>query len=236
MLIDLGFSPARIRRIYNGVDAAKYSQAPETDLRAELGVGPATPLVGMIGNIRLTKGHEYFIRAADRVLRQFPTATFVICGDGHAVLEPPLRELVAALGVAERVRFLGFRPDVAALLPQLDVFVLPSTSEGFPLVVLEAMAAGRPVVATRCGGVEEMIADGEDGITVPIGDAGQLAAGICCLLADPRRAALLGDNARRRMRRQFSTKGMVAGYEQLYIECVRNLGLCPAQLPVEASR
>ena len=144
--------------------------------------------------------------------------------------------LLAALGVAERVRFLGFRPDVAALLPQLDVFVLPSTSEGFPLVVLEAMAAGRPVVATRCGGVEEMIAAGEDGITVPIGDAGQLAAGICCLLADPRRAALLGDNARRRMRRQFSTKGMVAGYEQLYIECVRNLGLCPAQLPVEASR
>jgi len=114
--------------------------------------------------------------------------------------------------------------------------VLPSTSEGFPLVVLEAMAAGRPVVATRCGGVEEMIADGEDGIIVPVSDAEQLAMGISCLLADPGRAALLGDNARRRMRRQFSTKGMVAGYEQLYIECVRNRGLSPAQMPVEASR
>lgn len=221
MLIEMGFPPARVQRIPNGISSSKYVQAGDGRLRSELGVSPETPLVGMVANIRPTKGHEYFLRAAHLVLQRHPEAFFFVSGDGHDKLAPPLFQLAAELGVLDRVRFLGFRGDVPSLLAQMDVFVLPSTSEGFPLVVLEAMASGKAVVCTRCGGVEEMITDGEDGLAVPVGDAQALADNISLLLRNRIRAARLGENARRRVREQFSTEGMIASYERLYLQYAR---------------
>lgn len=215
MLLDLGFPHSKIERIYNGVDLSSCKGA-DGRLRRELGLGPDVPIIGMVANIRPPKGHEFFIRAARLVADRYPQAFFVISGDLHETLAPPLFDLANSLGLNEHLKFLGFRSDVPNLMAEMDMFVLPSTSEGFPLVVLEAMAAGRPVVATRCGGVEEIIENGLDGVLVPVADSGEIAREICSLLGDRQRAAALGTAARRSVRDKFSVEAMITSYERLY--------------------
>lgn len=216
MLLEIGFPASKLRRIYNGIDLAKYTDKGDGRLRRELGLSPGAPIVGMVANIRATKGHEDFIRAARIVANRFPSATFVISGDPHKELAPPLYRLVEELGLKDRVVFLGFRSDVPMLLAEMDVFVLPSTSEGFPLVVLEAMAAGKPVVSTRCGGVEEVFTSDLDSLLVPVRDADAIAAQICSLLDNPQHTAAMGDAGRHRVRDAFSVESMIAEYEHLY--------------------
>jgi glycosyltransferase involved in cell wall biosynthesis len=174
----------------------------------------------MVANVCTTKGHEFFLRAARLVADRFPDTMFVISGDPHPTLSPPLFDLVNELGLQSCVRFLGYRSDVAQWLPQLDAFVLPSTSEGFPLVVLEAMACARAVVATRCGGTDEMLVDNLSGLLVPVRDPEAIARGICELLCDDGRRTAMGVAARRHLQREFSVDAMLQKYERLYQQCV----------------
>jgi glycosyltransferase involved in cell wall biosynthesis len=221
MLREIGFPAEKLIRIYNGVDLERFT--PENaggELRRELGCGARTRLVGMVANVRTTKGHEFFLRAARLVADRFPDTMFVISGDPHPTLSPPLFDLVNELGLQSCVRFLGYRSDVARWLPQLDAFVLPSTSEGFPLVVLEAMACARAVVATRCGGTDEMLVDNLSGLLVPVRDPEAIARGICELLCDDGRRTAMGVAARRHLQREFSIDAMLQQYERLYQQCV----------------
>lgn len=211
-----GFPKRKLRRIYNGIDAARYASSANGHLRRELGLPAAAPVVGMVANLRPSKGHEYFIRAARQVAAAVPEARFVAAGDTHPRLIGPIRRLLAEMNLEERFVFLGFRSDVADLLAAIDVFVLPSTSEGFPLATLEAMAAGKPLVATRTGGTDEIVVDGETGYLVPPADAGALAARILDLLNDPARAAAFGRRGRERVYRHFTLAGMAKEYEKLY--------------------
>jgi glycosyltransferase involved in cell wall biosynthesis len=214
-LVGLGFPTARIARVYNGIDVAAFRAPPSAGIRAQFGWPDDTKVVGMVANVRVTKGYEYFVRAARQVLDADPSVRFVSAGDVDPVLGEPVLRLVRELQLEGAVRFLGQRSDVPALMRDLDVFVLPSTSEGFPLALLEAMAAGKAVVATRCGGPEELVQDGANGFLVPPADPGSLSDRIVRLLTDDVRARALGNKARETGQR-FTVASMVANYQDVY--------------------
>src|SRR5205814_4956725 len=148
----------------------------------------------MVANLRAEKGHDVLIDAAVDVLRQFPDARFKLVGGGPEL--DRLRAYAAARSVAHAVTFAGHCDDVPARLGEADVFVLPSRSEAFPNAVLEAMAAGLPIVASATGGILELISYGQTGLLAPPGDPAALAERLCRVLADTAFAARLGEAAR----------------------------------------
>jgi glycosyltransferase involved in cell wall biosynthesis len=189
-------------------------------LRRELNCRPGTRLIGMMGNVRAPKGHEYFIRAARTIADRHPNTYFVISGDLHKTLAPPLFKLVSELGLQNQLKFLEYREDVPRILADLDIFVLPSTSEGFPLAVLEAMACAKPIVATRCGGAEEMVDDGRTGFTVPVANAPAIASRVIDFLDQMEMGTSMGMAAKLRVESEFSVQAMVRNYERLYESCI----------------
>jgi glycosyltransferase involved in cell wall biosynthesis len=211
-----GFARERVVCIYNGVDTERFSVTPSGRLRAELGCANGTKLIGMVANLRRDKGYEYFVRSARLVAERVPHAHFVAVGEGSAHEVEGLQRLAADLGLGSRFSLLGFRSNVPELLTDLDVFVLSSTSEGFSLATVEAMAAARPVVVTRSGGPEELVEHGRTGLLVPPADAETLAAQVCEVLASPSLAEELGRNARRSVEQRFSLPRMLVEYENLY--------------------
>lgn len=164
------------------------------------------PLVGTVGRLAEQKGQRYLLEGAPLVLARRPDARFALFGDGE--LRTELETLARSLGIADHVLFAGSVDDVAGALASLDVFVQPSLFEGLCLAVLEAQAAGVPVVATPVGGVRETVVDGETGLVVPARDAQAIATAVLALLDDPRRAGLLADEAGQRVLR-YSTERMV---------------------------
>jgi glycosyltransferase involved in cell wall biosynthesis len=182
------------------------------------------PLVGVIARLQPEKGVANFLAAAARVAPLFPKIHFVVAGDG------PLREKLAALaedlGLGSRVHFLGFRSDASVLMKSLDVLVVPSLTEGSPLVTLEAMAAGTPVVASAVGGIPDQVRHDREGLLVPSGDPAAIADALVDLLRDPARARRLGEAGYRRAASRFSHAAMVGRIEDVYREA---LGRPPAQ-------
>lgn len=215
-LTDLQFPRDRIFRIHNGVDVERF-ELPEThSLRAELGYCNGTKLVGMVANLREGKGYEYFIEAAARVAKANPQVRFLAVGEIDETIRTEMQRLIHQTSLGDRFLFTGFRQDVPAILNDLDIFVLSSVSEGFSLATVEAMAAGKPVIATRSGGPEEIIDHGRDGILIPPADAEALAREICSLLEHPDRARELAEAGHRKATTAFSMQRMIADYERLY--------------------
>ena len=170
--------------------------------------------VCVVAGLRAEKRIDVLIAAAPRILERHPDAEFLIAGDGKH--RQPLVEQARALGVLDRVRFLGHRDDVAAVHAMSDVFVLPSRSEAFPNAVMEAMASGLPVVASDVGGIPELVRDGRTGRLVPPGDSGALAAAMLDLFDNPQRLAAFGREGRRQIERTYSFERMVSQFEELY--------------------
>ena len=197
--------------IYNGVDAHAVVP-PDPDLVKAL--EGARPVVGVVANLIGYKGHRFFLEAWSTVLRAHPAAVALLVGDGP--LRAELEALVRERGLGASVRFLGARPDVTAILSLVDLVVHPSLQEGFSNAILEAMAAGKPVVATAVGGSPEAIADGETGLLVPPEDSAALAGAMLRLLGEPGTAARMGEAARRRAATEFGMARMVEQYEALY--------------------
>lgn len=168
------------------------------------------PLIVTTAQLRAHKGHEYLLRAA----RELPDVRFLFVGEGPE--REHLESLARSLGVDDRVDFLGFRSDARELVRQCDVFVLPSLDEGLPLAVLEAMTAGKPVVATRAGGTGEAVLDGVTGIVVEPRDVTALAAGVRTVLADPALAARMGSAGRARVESLFSSDAMGDAVVRVY--------------------
>ena len=219
-LVRDGVPARKVAVVYNGLDPARV-RPPEDFSRAQALAGldlPADegrPLVTLVANLRhAVKDHPTFLRAARRVREEFPSAAFVLAGEGE--LEAPLRALCSELGIAEAVFFTGRCTRVGALLAASDVCVLSSTAEGFSNSILEYMAASRPVVATDVGGAREAVVEGETGHLVPAGDDEQMAARIGALLRDPVRAREMGERGRERVARQFSCAAQLARTEALY--------------------
>lgn len=197
---------------YNAVRPERFEQAAPPGLRAELGGGPDRPLVLTAARLDEQKGHPVLLRAAAAL----PEADFVLAGEGPE--RGSLEALAAELGIADRVRFLGYRSDIPQLLAACDIFALPSLYEGSSLAVLEAMAARRPVVSSAIGGTDELIDDGGDGLLVAPGDADGLASALRRLLDDPVLRDALAARARERVERDFTPVAMVRRVEAIYAE------------------
>ncbi|NPV68787.1 MAG: glycosyltransferase [Anaerolineae bacterium] len=211
-----GASPAQMTTIPYGLPSAGTVDraAARAALRAELGLPPDALLAGLVCRLIEQKGIPYALRAFARVADRFPNAHLVIAGDGP--LRNDLEAQARDRGLAERVRFLGWRTDTAAIFAALDVFLMPSLWEGFGLVLLEAMAQGVPVIGSAVSAIPEVVADGETGLLCPPRDVDCLAAALGDLLADPGRRARLGAAGRARLEERFSSERMVAETIALY--------------------
>lgn len=203
----------------NGVDTERFDVGPSDAMaKTALGLDPARPVVGTIGRLEGRKGQDQLITAAATLLAraQGSAPQVIVVGDGptRAALEVQAREL----GIAGSVRFLGELADVRPALRAMDLFVLPSREEGMSNAILEAMAAGRPVVATDVGGNGEILDDGRTGVLVPGGDCDAMAAAIARLLHDVERARALAIAARQDVTARFGARASVARLERLYEE------------------
>lgn len=217
----IGVPAASMTTVPNGI--RPRGPGPGRDAaRAALGLGPDQPVVLSVGRLTVMKGHVHLLDAVPGLVRRFPDLAVVVLGRGH--LESRLRAQAEALGVQDAVHLTGQRSDARQLLDAADVFVLPSLHEGMPLVLLEAMDAGLPVVATRVIGSEEVVVEGETGLLVRPRDAGALEVALAELLADPHRRAELGRNGRRRFVRGFTSGRMAADTLAVYERVLSTVG------------
>ena len=208
----LGWPAERVEVVYNAVDAARAAVAAPPGLREQLGGSTTRPLVLTPARLNPQKGHRVLLEAAAEV----PDALFLLAGDGPE--RAPLEAEAERLGVADRVRFLGRREDVPQLLAACDVFALPSLYEGSSLAVLEAMAAGIPIVSSAIGGTEELIDDGHSGLLVAPGDAKALAAALRRVLDDPELRQSLAARARERVDAGLTREQMATRVTSIYRE------------------
>jgi glycosyltransferase involved in cell wall biosynthesis len=213
------FPPEIIVCIHNGIDVDRFEVSREAvQLNRASGLR-----VGMIGHLARIKGQEDFIRAAAAVSARRDDVEFIIAGEDKSRRgenRRQLEKLIDDLNLRRRIRLVGWIDDVAELLATLDLFVSPARSEPFGLSIVEAMAAGVPVIATRSEGACEIIDDGQTGRLVPIGDVAELAKTIDQLLCDPELGQCLSENARRVVRKRFSLDRMVEATEQVYRETI----------------
>jgi glycosyltransferase involved in cell wall biosynthesis len=213
-----GVAPGRVVVIRNAV-GREFFQGPDPNVHQEmLGMFPKPPrwLVGAAGRLSPEKGFDQLVEAARVVRQEFPAVGFVVFGDGP--LRDALTRRVAECRLSDRFVFAGFRGDLEKYLPNLDVFVQPSFTEGLPVAVLEASAAGLPVVATAVGGTPEVVADGDTGFLVPAGRPDALAAKIGMLLGDAALRQRLGGQARRHVEESFTFEAQSVPYQRLFAE------------------
>jgi glycosyltransferase involved in cell wall biosynthesis len=208
---DLLVPAAHISTIPNGVRAARAEGAA---LRAELELGPDDTLLVAVGNLYPVKGHRHLVDAVALLTERHPGVHVAIAGRGGCA--EALRAQARDQGLAARVHLLGLRSDVRAVLAAADVFVLPSLSEGLPLALLEAMFAGRAIVASDVGEVGTALGGGEAGLLVPPADAPALAAALDLLLTRPERAREMGERAARRAAEEYDVARMVRRYGAIY--------------------
>ena len=215
-----GVPPDRIRVIYNGIDLPADVHTPQPDLRQR--VAPASAVVfGTVGRLGPEKGHRYLLEAAAQLSRRpgLPPVHVLIVGQGRE--EAPLRALAQRLGIGDRVTFAGFQREVWPYLAIMEVFVLPSLKEGLSLSALEAMALGKPVVASRVGGTPEVVEDGETGMLVPPSDASALAEALASLVRSPEAMERMGRAGRQRVAERFGAERMASEIEEVYREVAR---------------
>jgi glycosyltransferase involved in cell wall biosynthesis len=182
--------------------------------RRDLGIPAGCPVIGTVTRLEPQKANEVFLQAVARVIGRVPNLVTLIAGDGPE--RKKLEELAAQLGLTERVSFLGWRADAVELLGALDVFCMSSRWEGCPMVLLEAMAMRRPVVATDIGGVREIVINEETGLLVALDDPEALANAVLHLLGDDAKRERFGEAGRRRVKERFSAEGMLDAYGRLY--------------------
>jgi len=215
----IGIARDRITVIHNGVDMIENRSLEQVRrLRSEFGFDQDEFVIGIVGSLYPVKGHACLFHALRTVVAHRPNARLLVIGQGE--LEQTLKQMVSELEIEKAVSFLGLRNDVSRILPLLDLFVLPSLSEGLSIALLEAMSAGIPVVASKVGGNPEVIVSGETGYLIPPQRPEVLASRIIGLMRDPDSARLLGERGRERVDREFSTARMLEQYQDLYDFCL----------------
>lgn len=202
-----------IEVIHNGIETVRGRAGP---VREELGLSPGDVLLVSVGNLYEVKGHDVLVRALARLERGEAAPPWRAAIAGRGDREGPLRELATSLGIEDRVRFLGYRDDIPDLLAAADVFVLPSRAEGLPLALLEAMIAGKAIVASRTGGIPEAVEAGREALLVLPGDPDALAEALERLVGSPPLRDRLGDAARAAADERASVRTMTDAYERLY--------------------
>ncbi|MBI4795527.1 MAG: glycosyltransferase family 4 protein [Deltaproteobacteria bacterium] len=215
-----GTDPAKIRVLYNGVDLAPLeSRKPSRQVREELGLPLDQPVVGLVARLdHRAKGHLELVQAMSTLKDTHPFHALMVGGGRR---QEEMQELAASLGLAERVHFLGNRRDVPELLGAMDFFVLPSHSEGVSLAVLEAMAAGLPVIVSAVGGLPEIVRHEENGLLIPPKDPQALARSLARLLENPDLARSLGQKAQEHIKEKYSLERMGRVANESYDEQVK---------------
>ncbi|MDZ7373154.1 MAG: glycosyltransferase family 4 protein [candidate division KSB1 bacterium] len=206
--------PAHVEVIYNGVDPTLFDGDPDSDLRASWGWSAADFVVGFVGQLDERKGIGVLLQAFERVAAARSEARLLLVGKGP--LAHQVEEFRKASPWGTRVLHVGFREDIPRIMRSLDVLVLPSFWEGFGIVLIEAMAAGKPVVASRTSSIPEIVVDGETGFLVPPGDSGALADGLLRLAQDRELALAMGKRGRERVHRWFTLDRMVDQWESIF--------------------
>jgi len=209
---ELGWPAAKIDVVHNGVDLDRFARPPDPDIRSKLTGDRDSPLFLTVARLDYQKGHDVLLRAVTAA----PEGVFALVGAGSE--RSRLEGLAAELGLGDRVLFLGTRSDVPDLLAAADAFVLPSRFEGSSLAVLEAMAAGKPVVCSEIGGTDELVVHRETGLLAPVEDTEALAAALRELAADSSFRARLGAAARKRAEQHFSLATSTCRVEHIYEE------------------
>jgi len=218
-------SPEKISVIPLGFDLKPFldSTTHRGSFRRELSLNNGAPLIGIVGRIFPIKNHRLFLDAAARIAAVEKSARFVIVGDG--ALRRQMEEHADRLGILDRVVFTGWRRDLPRIYADLDTLVVSSDNEGTPVSAIEAMASECPVVATRVGGLPDLIADGETGHLVPLRDADALAAAVLRLVCDRATARRIGQAARANVAERFRAERLVADVERLYAELLAEKGI-----------
>lgn len=205
----------RVTVICNGVDVRRYEQEVDTSaVRRRLGFGTEARLIATVGTLKEQKGHRHLVDAVRDIVPRVPGSHFLLIGDGR--LRAGLQAQVDELDLSGNIHFLGNRHDIPELLATVDLFVLPSLWEGLPMALLEAMAAGKAVVATAVSGTVQVVLPDETGLLVPPGDAQRLAQATRRLLTNPRETHLMGQAGKRRVKECFSAQRQAAEHVALY--------------------
>ncbi|MBI4475298.1 MAG: glycosyltransferase [Acidobacteria bacterium] len=213
-LVNQGYRADKIRVIHNGI--AVRTNKEQSDFRHEFGIPKDAILIGNICRLQALKGLRYFLEAAAMVCGRYDKVMFVVVGDGSD--REPLQGLAKRLGISNKVIFTGFRTDTPGILSELSISVSSSLTEGLSNTLLESLATGVPVVATRVGGNPEIVVDGETGFLAPPRDSKGLANAICRLLENPVLASEMGRAGIQRIKRHFSIEEVVRQTEQLYVD------------------
>jgi glycosyltransferase involved in cell wall biosynthesis len=225
----VGIGAGKMAVVHNGIDLSRFvpgtDQRAKAEFRASLGIAPGAVVVGNVSRLIKDKGHEHLLAAAAPVMEKHPDVVLLIVGEGE--LRTELQNLAQALGIGGRVVWTGSRPDIPQLLDIMDLFVFPTYHEAFGICVLEAMAMGKPIIATNDAGVPELLQAGEEGILIRPGDVPALESSMRALLDDPARARALSTAAALRVKR-FSLQAMARSMERVYLEA---LGLLDAPSP-----
>jgi glycosyltransferase involved in cell wall biosynthesis len=215
VLLSEGIPAHKIVCVPSGVAGEQYDQACQSEwFCSEFDLRPDNKVIGVIGQLIPRKGHRYLIEAAPEILKHYPETRFLFFGQGP--LQHDLQQSCKSMDMATKVHFAGFRMDLERILPCLDLVVHPATMEGLGVSLLQAAAAGVPIVATRVGGIPEIVHDGVNGYLVDVGNTQAIVDAVLTLLHTPLKAKRLGRAGRELMRSHFSLEAMVAGNLRVY--------------------
>ena len=214
VLVRDGIPGQRIFVVHSGIDPERFTAVGMEHLIPEFNLKSNEPVVVNVAHLAGHKGQQYLVRAIPLVLTKIPAARFFVVGEGELMNE--LQALAASLGLNKRLIFTGFREDVGAFYHVADLFVMSSAQEGLGTAVIDALALGKPVVATNSGGIPEVILDGETGRLVAPGDPAALAEGIVELLTNPERAKRMARRGQEMVRQKFSVEAMVDKNVEVY--------------------
>lgn len=210
-------NPKKIITIHSGVEVDHYMNAEVNveEKKKTLGLDPKVLVIGTVGWLLPIKGPMYLLGAMERVWLSHPDIQLIFVGKGD--LENELRKKASQIGVKKRVKFLGWRDDIPEIMHILDIFVLPSLNEGMGRVLIEAMAAGKPIIASNVGGIPDLVIQGENGLLVPVKDIEALAEAIEYLLENPRERIEMGEKGRK-MATNYGVNSMIEKIDRLYLE------------------
>jgi len=209
------FNPSKIITIYNGADETKFNNKYNVDeVKRDLGLFGRKKIVGIVARLDPIKNHKCLIKAMQIVVKHYPDTILLVIGDG--ALRDELKAFARESNLLNNIYFLGTRQDIPQLLAIMDIFVLCSISEGLPMTLLEAMAAGKPIIATNVGGIPEIIEHGINGVLIPPDNPDILADAIKKLIDDTEKAKQMGSMAREKFENNFTLSTMVKNYEEVY--------------------
>jgi len=225
-ILNLWLPKSKVSVISNGIDLNRFEGIGNNKIREELKIDPHCKVVGTIGRLTEEKGHIYLLQTAKEVLKRFSDAIFLIIGSGS--LKEELEDQAKAMGLENKVIFTGVRRDIPEILNSIDVFVLPSLIEGLPMVLLEAMAAQKPIIATKVGEIPKILEQGKLGFLVKPKDVRGLADAIVSVLKDNDKINKISRKLYNKVRDNYSSEKMAERYLRVYQEILRNKKIFPA--------